>query len=137
MKKLILGSIVTALLLNSAVGVGASFAAGEQFRNAGIIAYKAKNYKSAVQYLEKALAAGDGSPDCYIYLNQAIGKSDFGEEVVRQADGGSSDDCWAGCKKKQCHSDCRTFFNGWIFQALFRFANDDTSRKSKPMPQRE
>lgn len=84
MKKLILGSIVTALLLNSAVGVGASFAAGEQFRNAGIVAYKAKNYKSAVQYLEKALAAGDGSPDCYIYLAGAhLGSGNYEQAVQR------------------------------------------------------
>ncbi|MEZ4489220.1 MAG: hypothetical protein R3F51_16670 [Cyanobacteriota/Melainabacteria group bacterium] len=69
MKKLILGSIVTALLLNSVVDVDSLASPPESnFAMPASLPTRQKITKSAVQYLEKALAAGDGSPDCYIYL---------------------------------------------------------------------
>ena len=53
----------------------------------GIVAYKAKEYKLAAQYLEKALAQGDGSAECYLYLAHSYYASkDYAHAVGRYLD---------------------------------------------------
>lgn len=57
------------------------YAAGELEYNRGVAYYKAKRYGEAAQYLEKALATGCGSSDCYLYL----AKSHYGSGNIAMA----------------------------------------------------
>ena len=47
------------------------WAGGEAEFQKGVALYKAKRYQDSAAYLEKALASGCGSSDCYLYLGKA------------------------------------------------------------------
>lgn len=74
--------LLTFLVLNfTPIMVNAALAGGETELKQGIALYKAKRYKEAARVLEKALASGCGSADCYLYL----AKSHYGSGNIEMA----------------------------------------------------